>query len=64
MKQSHKIDTQHTDFTWFTSRVEATSMGTGLYIITWESKHSSVAISYAAEIFWVTPRTPPGALIS
>ena len=33
---------------WFTSRVEATSMGTGLYIITWESKHNSVETSYAA----------------
>ena len=42
------MDTQHTDFTWFTSRVEATSTGIGFYIIAWESKHSSATTSYAA----------------
>ena len=64
MKQSHKMDKQHADFMWFNSRVEATSTGTGLYIITWESKNSFATTSYAAEIFWVTLRTPPGALLS
>ena len=33
---------------WFTSRGEATSTGTGFYIISWESKHSSAATYYAA----------------
>ena len=35
-------------FTWFTSRGEATSTGTGFYIISWESKHNSAATYYAA----------------
>src|SRR5882757_10084428 len=51
------MGTQHTDFTWFTSRLEATSKELCLYIITRESKNSSAAPHMQLEIFWVTPHT-------
>ena len=53
MHQSHNMQV----FTWFTSRVEATSTELCLYIITWGSKHSPAAPHMQLEIFWVTPHT-------
>ena len=62
--QSHETVAQHTDVTWFTSRGEAMSMGTVFVLYLERVNIVPLQPIVQLEIFWETPCTHPGALLS